>query len=77
MLNDSPMASAALSRRALQQILRDEGGYDGKKLAAEIQQAIDSKTLPSYVIEILMQSGILEILLPIHQKVQTVVKLLK
>ena len=50
-LGDSPMASAALSRRSLQHILRDKGGFKGKNLADEIQQAIDSKTLPSYVTE--------------------------
>jgi hypothetical protein len=50
-ISDSPMASAALSRRSLQHILRDKGKFKAKSLAEEIQQAIDSKTLPSYITE--------------------------
>jgi len=50
-LADSPMASAALSRRNLQHILRDKGGFKAKNLAEEIQLAIDSNKLPSHIID--------------------------
>ncbi len=44
-LEDSPKASAALSRRLLQRTLRDKGGFKARNLDQEIQQAIDSGTL--------------------------------
>src|SRR5262245_46125972 len=47
-LTDSPKASAALSRRCLQHVLREVGGFKAHNLDTEIQNAIDSKTLPSY-----------------------------
>lgn len=47
-LNDSPKASAALSRRCLQSILRDQG-FSAKSLAQEIKLAMDSKSLPSHI----------------------------
>lgn len=50
-LNDSPKASAALSRRCLQQILRDNAGVKPGDLFDEIQQVLDSKTLPTYLAE--------------------------
>lgn len=46
----SPKASAALSRRCLQTILR-EHGFTDKSLQKEIQNAIDSKMLPSHITE--------------------------
>lgn len=48
-LQDSPKASAALSRRCLQHILREKGGFIGRTLDAEIQMALDSGTLPTYI----------------------------
>ncbi|WP_322046941.1 DUF4145 domain-containing protein [Paraburkholderia sp. J67] len=45
-LGDSPKASAALSRRVLQSVLR-ENGFAQKDLAPAIQALLDSKTLPS------------------------------
>ncbi|HRI60526.1 MAG TPA: DUF4145 domain-containing protein [Saprospiraceae bacterium] len=48
-LSDSPKASAALSRRCLQHILREKGGFIARTLDAEIQMALDSKTLPTYL----------------------------
>jgi hypothetical protein len=48
-LDDSPKASAALSRRALQHILRDAAGVKHGNLADEIDQVIASKTLHSSV----------------------------
>lgn len=48
-LLDSPKASAALSRRCLQNILREEAKVKPGNLANEIQQVIDSKTLPPYL----------------------------
>lgn len=42
----SPKASAALSRRCLQALLRDQG-FDHKDLAPAIQALLDAKTLPS------------------------------
>jgi hypothetical protein len=50
-LIDSPNASAALSRRCLQNLLREKGGIRSGDLASEIQQIIDSKQLPSHLSE--------------------------
>jgi hypothetical protein len=50
-LADSPKASAALSRRCLQHVLREKAGVKSKNLADEIQQAIDSGKLPSHLVE--------------------------
>jgi hypothetical protein len=47
----SPKASAALSRRCLQNILREKAGVKKGDLANEIQQIIDSKSLPSHLSE--------------------------
>ncbi|MDR6446043.1 hypothetical protein J2794_002138 [Paraburkholderia terricola] len=47
-LKDSPKASAALSRRCLQAVLR-ENGFTQKDLAPAIQAALDSKQLPSAI----------------------------
>ncbi len=46
---DSPKASAALSRRCLQHLLREMAGIKTGSLANEIQQVLDSKKLPSYI----------------------------
>lgn len=48
---DSPKASAALSRRLLQHLIREKAGIRRKDLATEIQDLIDSGTLPSYLSE--------------------------
>jgi hypothetical protein len=45
----SSSSRAALSRRLLQLILRDKAGAKPGDLYAEIQQVLDSGTLPSYV----------------------------
>lgn len=45
----SPKASAALSRRCLQAILRDKAGVKPGNLVKEIEEVINSKTLPSYL----------------------------
>jgi hypothetical protein len=50
-LADSPKASAALSRRCLQHLLREKAGVKKADLADEIQQVIDSKQLPSHLAE--------------------------
>jgi hypothetical protein len=47
----SPKASAALSRRCLQNILREKAGVKKGDLASEIQQTIDSKSVPSHLSE--------------------------
>ncbi len=47
-ISDSPKASAALSRRCLQSILRMQG-FEDKSLYKEIQKAIDSGRLPSHI----------------------------
>jgi len=44
---DSPKASAALGRRCLQYLLRQEARVKPGNLSNEIQEVIDSKTLPS------------------------------
>lgn len=50
-LSDSPKASAALSRRCLQHLLRESAGVKKADLADEIQQVIDSRQLPSHLSE--------------------------
>jgi hypothetical protein len=46
----SPKASAALSRRCLQNLLREAGGIKHGNLANEIQEVIDSGKLPSHLV---------------------------
>jgi len=46
---DSPKASAALSRRCLQTILREKAGATERDLARQIQTVLDSSKLPSYL----------------------------
>lgn len=50
-LGDSPKASAALSRRCLQHLIREKIGIKERDLAAEIQRLLDGKTLPSWLAE--------------------------
>ena len=50
---DSPKASAALSRRCLQHILRDRGGVTPGNLAAEIDQILNAHSLPGGVADAL------------------------
>jgi hypothetical protein len=50
-LADSPKASAALSRRCLQHLLRECAKVKPGNLADEIQQVIDGGTLPSHIAE--------------------------
>ena len=50
-LEDSPKASAALSRRTLQNILRSAAGVKHGDLFSEIQQVLDSGKLPSTLSE--------------------------
>lgn len=52
-LPDSPKASAALSRRCLQNILWDAGKVKPGNLANEIQQVINSGNLPSHLVKAL------------------------
>ena len=46
---DSPKASAALSRRCLQNLLREKAKTTKKNLHDQIQEVIDSKKLPPYL----------------------------
>jgi len=48
-LSDSPKASAALTRRCLQHVLREKAGVKKGNLAGEIQYAIDNCNLPSHI----------------------------
>lgn len=48
-LADSPKASAALSRRCLQHLLREKVGIKPSNLSKEIQDVIDNEALPSYL----------------------------
>jgi len=48
---DSPKASAALSRRCLQNLLREKAKTKEKDLADQIQEVIGSKQLPSHLSE--------------------------
>ena len=50
-LADSPKASAALSRRTLQLILREKASVKPSDLSKEIDQVIASHTLPSHLAE--------------------------
>jgi len=50
---DSAKASAALSRRCLQRLLREEASVKSRDLANEIQQVLNAKSLPSYLAEAL------------------------
>lgn len=50
-LSDSAKASAALSRRSLQHILRDKVGVKPSDLYSEIQQVLDNNLLPSDLAE--------------------------
>jgi hypothetical protein len=52
-LADSPKASAALSRRCLQNILRDAAKVKPGNLADEIQETIDSKQLPAHIVQVI------------------------
>jgi hypothetical protein len=48
-LSDSPKASAALSRRCLQNLLRSAAGVKPGELSSEIQQVLDSGKLPAAI----------------------------
>ena len=48
-LADSPKASAALSRRCLQHILREKAGVKCRNLYDEIQKVIQSNSFPTYL----------------------------
>ncbi|MFC0515169.1 DUF4145 domain-containing protein [Mucilaginibacter angelicae] len=50
-LTDSPKASAALSRRCLQNLLLDKAGVKKGDLAVQIQTLLDSGKLPSHLEE--------------------------
>jgi len=47
--SDSPKASAALSRRCLQNLLREKASTKNKDLFDQIQEVLDSNSLPSYL----------------------------
>lgn len=47
----SPKASAALSRRLLQRVLRDELGIKGRDLSKEIDQFIAAGSAPTYLLD--------------------------
>ena len=48
-LSRSPKASAALSRRIVQQVLSDKGGYRKENLSDQIQDFIEDATNPPHV----------------------------
>jgi hypothetical protein len=50
-LSISPKASAALSRRVLQDVLRERAGAKPSNLNSEIQEVIDSGKAPSWLVE--------------------------
>jgi len=52
-LPDSPKASAALSRRCLQNLLREKAGVKHTNLADEIQEVMDSGTLPTHLVDVI------------------------
>ena len=50
-LNDSPKASAALSRRCLQSLLREQAKVKKSDLSKEIDQVLEAGQLPSHLAE--------------------------
>ena len=50
-VRDSPKASAALSRRLLQHLLREKAGADQRNLFDAIQHVVDQGNLPSHIAE--------------------------
>jgi len=50
-LSDSPKASAALSRRCLQNLLREKAKTTRKDLADQIQEVLDKNLFPSHLSE--------------------------
>lgn len=50
-LSVSPKASAAVSRRCLQDVIREKAGIKKPTLDAEIQELINSGTTPSWLVE--------------------------
>ena len=50
-LPDSPKAAAALSRRCLQNLLREAGKATPSDLNKEIQEVLNNKSVPSYIAE--------------------------
>lgn len=48
-MSDSAKAAAALARRCLQSVLRETANVKKGDLSSEIQQILDSKTLPSHL----------------------------
>ena len=52
-LDDSPKASAALSRRCLQNILVSKAGAGKRDLADQIREVLDSHQLPSHLSDLL------------------------
>ena len=50
-IGDSEKASAALSRRCLQNLLREKAETKAKDLAPQIQEVLDSGKLPSHLAE--------------------------
>lgn len=54
-LIDSPQASAALSRRCLQHILRECAGVEASSLFREIQSVVDRGAIPPYLVDALQE----------------------
>ena len=52
-LADSPKASAALSRRCLQHLLREKAGVKHSTLYKEIEEVVNSGLLPPTIVEII------------------------
>ena len=52
-ISDSPKASAALSRRCLQNILREVAKVKHNNLDKEIQEVIDNNALPSHILGVI------------------------
>jgi len=73
-ISDSPKASAALSKRCLQNILREVAKVKPGNLYNEIQQVIDSGNLPSYIVDAIDAVRNIGNLLHTPLKVKKVVK---
>ena len=70
----SPKASAALSRRCLQNIIRLKEGIKERNLKTEIDKLIATNKLPSYISDNLEINVVLGILLLMEWKTKLLVK---
>ena len=74
-LPDSAKASAALSRRGLQQVLREKAQTTSKDLFDQIQEVLDGGKLPSHIEESLEAVRVIGTSLPTQRRAKARVRL--